>query len=392
MKKVLIYINDEDLEPTGGPKGYNYNLREGLLKLSPQIQVSYLPGNSKGAKFDKCVLNQINNQVLNSWLRRMKKYIGCLKTQYGNKHVTQVNLSEYDAVHFQSTYSMYKVRNSLKDYTGVVILQSHTPTKPSKETYDNISEQGKYKIGWSKKIFDEADEYAFNRANYIIFPCEEAEEPYFNQWDEYKNIKKKNMDKYRYLLTGTDQKIASVDKNMIRDKYGIPIDAFVVSYVGRHNEIKGYDILKKMGKSFVKWDNTYCLVAGREEPLNGIVDSNWIEVGWTNDPHSIINAADLFVLPNRETYFDLVLLEVLSLGQIVVASNTGGNKFFKSFKDSGIFLYDNIDEALSIIEKIKEMNIEEKQILQEKNKKIYKEYFSNEVFAKNYISLIGELL
>lgn len=392
MKKVLIYLNDGDLAPIGGPKGYNYNLRDGLSKLSKTIEISYLPGSSIGADFDKHILDGINNKTVSAWLKRMKKYGGCLKTQYSCQHISQVNLSEYDAVHFQSTYSMYKVRDSLKNYNGIVILQSHTPTKPSKETYDNISEQGKYKIRWAKKIFDQADEYAFDRADYIIFPCEEAEEPYFNQWEDYKNIRQRNLSKYRYLLTGTEQKRVSVDRKTVREKYEIPEDAFVVSYVGRHNNIKGYDVLKEMGNSFLKWDNTYCLVAGKEEPLTGLENNKWIEIGWTNDPHSLIHAADLFVLPNRETYFDLVLLEVLSLGQIVVASNTGGNKFFRVFHDSGIFLYENVEEALSIIKKISKMSVEEIQLLQEKNKKIYKDYFSNEVFAKSYMRLISELL
>ena len=43
---------------------------------------------------------------------------------------------------------------------------------------------------------------------------------------------------------------------------------------------------------------------------------------WTNDPHSLINASDMFILPNKETYFDLIMLEVLSMGKIVLATNT----------------------------------------------------------------------
>ena len=65
----------------------------------------------------------------------------------------------------------------------------------------------------------------------------------------------------------------------------------------------------------------------------GLKTDHWIEVGWTNDPHSLIAASDVFVLPNHETYFDLILLEVLSLGVPVVMSRTGGNKFFEQFNN-----------------------------------------------------------
>ena len=34
----------------------------------------------------------------------------------------------------------------------------------------------------------------------------------------------------------------------VLEKYNIPQDAFVISYVGRHNSVKGYDKLKEIGK------------------------------------------------------------------------------------------------------------------------------------------------
>ena len=37
------------------------------------------------------------------------------------------------------------------------------------------------------------EKYAFKRANYIIFPCEDAEEPYYKKWKESKYMKIKCM-------------------------------------------------------------------------------------------------------------------------------------------------------------------------------------------------------
>ena len=170
------------------------------------------------------------------------------------------------------------------------------------------------------------------------------------------------------------------------------MDAFVVSYVGRHNSIKGYDILKKIGEDILrKHDNVYFLIAGREEPMQGLDNKRWIEVGWTDDPHSLIAASDVFVLPNRETYFDLVMLEVLSLGTIIVANNTGGNKYFSKTNTNGIILFNGITESVRQIETVMQIDMDAKNKMMECNKKLFNEQFSLDVFANNYCRMINSL-
>ena len=235
------------------------------------------------------------------------------------------------------------------------------------------------------------DEYAFNRADYIHFPAKEAEECYYNTWKKYKKIHEKNSKKYIYIPTGIGPIRVNSDKQEIREKYNIPADAFVISYVGRHNEVKGYANLKEIAeKVFKQEDNIYFLIGGKEEPLKGLNNPRWIEVGWTNKPHDLINCSDLFILPNMETYFDLIMLEVLSVGKTMLVTDTGGNKYFKKFKESGIFYYEygNIEEAIKQIEKIKKKNLKELELL---NKKIVKENFTISIFADKYIEMIENL-
>ena len=117
----------------------------------------------------------------------------------------------------------------------------------------------------------------------------------------------------------------------------------------------------------------------------------WIEVGWTNDPHSIIAASDVFVLPNKETYFDLIMLEVLSLGTIVVASSTGGNKYFEKNGSSGIFTFKTVDGACEKVVSLSHIGNEEKKKLQDENRKLFENNFSLEVFGKKYVELINSL-
>src|SRR5690606_18179742 len=108
-------------------------------------------------------------------------------------------------------------------------------------------------------------------------------------------------------------------------------------------------------------------------------------------PHSIISAANVFILPNKETYFDLVMLEVLSLGKIVIASYTGGNKYFEKIGAKGVFLYKDEREIEQFIKTIQTMSDSKIEQLQNANKKLYNMYFSNEVFVKNYLSMLNNL-
>ena len=135
----------------------------------------------------------------------------------------------------------------------------------------------------------------------------------------------------------------------------------------------------------------YFLIAGKEEPLQGLDNKRWIEVGWTDDPHSLIAASDVFVLPNRETYFDLVMLEVLSLGTIIVANNTGGNKYFSKTNTNGIILFNGKAEAVRQIETVMQIDMDSKNKMMENNKKLFNEQFSLDVFANNYCRLINSL-
>ena len=320
---------------------------------------------------------------------KIKSIVNRIRIIYGKSQNPKVDINDYDIIHFHNPLDMYLIRDKLDNYKGKIILTSHSPSLSSGELIDTATEfEKKHLLNLYKKL-EKIDVYAFERSDYIVFPCEFAEEPYYHSWKYYKEFKENNKSKFRYLLTGTSMCYAREEKALIRQKLLISSDAFVISYVGRHNSIKGYDILKELASEiFKKCDDIYVLVAGKEGPLYRLENEHWIEVGWTDDPHSYIAASDVFILPNRETYFDLILLEVLSMGQLVIASNTGGTKYFNQFKEAGIFLYETLEEAKSYIYKIKQTPKNEIEKMRVMNEEIYKKYFFDEVFAKNYVELL----
>lgn len=377
------------LEKRGGPIGYNYALKTQLEKMGVK-NIEYIPSPKRNKKKSK------RSNIRTTWygkiLKLIRDFCRTFWELYGKSKKAEVDLNQYDVVHFHSTKEMFLVKDSLKDYKGTVILTTHSPEVYYKELIELLVPWAQKHMLWFFNKMELFDIYAFRRADYIFFPCPEAEEPYFHTWPKFEEIKRTNKEKFKYLLTGVSCGVAQLSREKVLEKYGIPQDAFVICFVGRHNTIKGYDIVKEISQRiFDKHSNVYFLIAGVEYPLTGVNHQNWIEAGWTNDPHSIIKASNLYLMPNRETYFDLAFLEVLSLGKILVASKTGGNKYFTKDKTDGVFLFSKPDEALNIIENLLSKGDEELKLLEKHNFELYNKEFTLDVFAKNYVNLVGSL-
>jgi len=390
--KELIYLDENALSPAGGPLGVGYYIHEEAKRAADQ-EICFLKSDDSIKKTEakqKKVLYKFPRitKIVRS-IRHIQEY----RRMLYSPEVTPGKFDGYDVVHFHSTSDMYKQRKSLEGYKGKTVLTSHSPIPPAQELYAACATEFERRF-FQKRFaeFEEMDRWSFANADYITFPCPDAEEPYYNNWPEYKNIKETKKDCYRYVLTGISPKEAAVSKSDIRSKYGIENDDFVVVYVGRHNEVKGYGNLKKLGAAMLKGENrTKFLIAGREGPLTRLENPDWIEIGFTKDPYSVISAGDVFVLPNKETYFDLVFIEVMSLGKIVVASRTGGNRYYEKSGAKGVFLYDTLEEAERLIETIRAMSDEEKQALEQANKEFYKNYLTGKVFYDNYKAVISKL-
>lgn len=392
MKKILLFIRKESLQPIGGPQGYLYNLQSGFSKVkSDKYVVDFL----KSQKNEYVKRTRSLYDRLPLWIKTIYRLYGHWKDYklIEKPIVLADDINQYDIIHFHDCFQLYRARNILENFKGKVLLTSHCPKPPQLEKVEDIYSPIE-QILFAKchlKKYTEYVKFAFNRADYIIFPCEGAEESYIRNWDEYSELRKNKKEKLRYLPTGLKDcsEKAAIAKEDIRRKYGIPQDALVISFIGRHNKVKGYDRLRKIGKLLEKHNDIYIIVAGEEYPLKKPNLERWIEVGWTKDPYSIINASDIFILPNQETYFDLVLIEVLSLGKAAIISRTGGNKYFNNLSQ-GIVLFDNENDCTAIVEqlaqnrdKIKRMGIE--------NRNLYDSQFTDVEFAKNYFKIIDEL-
>lgn len=386
--KELLYWPENDIRPVGGPRGYLYNLRAGLERFGHEgLEVSYLPPSTMES-------NPIR-KLLKDWTPTRFKNIKRLHKMmsYPAKTVApRVNFDEFDIIHFHQVEDLFFVREVLESYHGKVILTSHTPCAPQREWLSRLDARDIATHRVELQQLDDVVAFAFDRADYIVFPCPEAEEPYYHTWREYDSIHNKNISKYKYIYTGIDKCSVNQSRLDIRRKYDIPEEDFVISYAGRHNRIKGYDRLIEVSPTLLSDIHTHVMVAGRPGAIPSPRNARWVEIGWTNDPYSIIAASDVFVLPNRETYFDLAMLEALSLGVPVVASNTGGNKVFSHLGPNGVLLVNEEEELADAIGGLRGMSNSERRYLGELNLSIYEKYFTKDVFAHNYVKLIESML
>ncbi len=168
-------------------------------------------------------ITKIKNNRLKNYLITVKSIINKSLWLIKNNSGKNYKFEEYDAIHFHQTIDLYRMRKALKNYRGKILLTMHTPTKPSAEIYDRLSKFEKKHMMWLFKRIDDVDDYAVNRTDYLILPCAEAEEPYYNRWKGYAELHDKNKNKYHYMVTGITekkhyQKKMKLGKNIISRK------------------------------------------------------------------------------------------------------------------------------------------------------------------------------
>lgn len=380
--KVLFFFNKNELAPVGGPAGYLYSINNEMQRLKDN-SFSFIDYNY--TKFDVSSFCDFAFKVHRKLSAKTPEEAQIKTINYLSKRHNSC-FECYDAIFFHSTFMLYSQRKDLEKYKGRVFLTSHSPKVSYREIIEDFISLNDYQE--NKELYDSTekfDEYAFRRADYIIFPCPGAEEPYYHSWSRYAELRDEK--KIRYIPTGILSVECKKSRKEIRNELGIPQDAIVLSFVGRHNEVKGYDILQNI---FFKLDNAYVICCGKIGSIQPPKSDRWIEVGWTTDPYSYVGASDIYILPNRETYFDIAMLQTLSIGKCSVISNTGGNKEFTN--TPGVKLYNSIDEAVQCIKHFIDMDFEDRKRLENIQRKEFNEKYTIQVFYEKYKETIRNLI
>ncbi|MEJ2071326.1 MAG: glycosyltransferase [Syntrophobacterales bacterium] len=139
--------------------------------------------------------------------------------------------------------------------------------------------------------------------------------------------------RWRLLYCGLDLTpfAAPVDRQKVRQEFGLNSQDFVVGHIGRFHELKNHQFLIKIANEMIKKDsNTRYLLVG-DGPLRPTIESQVSEAGLThwviftgvrNDvPRLMLGAMDVFLFPSLLEGLGLVLVEAQASGLPCVISD-----------------------------------------------------------------------
>lgn len=396
--KVLQFFPHNLSARKGGPYTYLYNLKSQLPSKS-DVQILFLSDLMKFEESETVIESGPSKAkgffkqfIPDKWIynRRVSQYLKEIKSEHV-KTFSSFNFDEYAIIHFHEAIDLWRFAPLLSNYKGKIIFTSHCPVPYHLELLHEVFKLQKKDISDDVyKELESIDKTAFNLAQQFVFPCKEALDAYY-KWNGFEQLIKNKP--VHYLPTGIPPARTTVLKKKVFSNLNIPADAFVVSYTGRHSEVKGYDLLEEAAaKLFAVNSEIYFIVAGEKKGIEKFSHKQWIETGWTDDPYSLINAADVHVIPNRETYFDLNTLEAFSLGKPVILTEVGGNNYFKQLKGNKGIVFVQPD-ANDIKAKIEDFFKQRYSLLSpgRDNKAAFEKYFTAQQFCNNYIDLYSKL-
>lgn len=393
MSKILnIYTLGKIGDRLGGPMAYLFNLKSHLDKVSCEHEVSYLDfernvtkGNGVKASFKNVIRKYLPHVIKEKYLIDNVRKLVNSKKQY--LELNKSILENSDVLFCHSTIDCYIVSEICRKYgfNKKIVMTSHTPVPFSHDIFFKLKDNHGIEFHKVLEFYRYIDVLAYSAADKIFFPCEESLQIYEKYLPDLKRDDIKV--KIEYLATGINRCEPELTIEGFKNKYNIDKDKIVISYIGKRNTIKGFDKLLELHQLVVKSpvrDKVVFVIAG-DGPIQAPARSDIIDIGWTKDPFSIINASDYFILANRETYFDLIALEVLSLGTKLLASNNGGNCHLnKILGDQCIQLFNFENDFEKIINLLNSHESYDK----EKNSDQFFSNFSMDVFVRDYFEKV----
>lgn len=400
MKRVIIWTKYLGLADVGGPCGYLYNIKSFIDSESINGIHFYQTAPFREWPLISKVSYYIPTYIRLHFpsLRRFGFFVDVFFKYFVKCKLSKndiLELKQYDFVHVHQPVEILQYFYNKTKVKAKIILTTHNP-EPYIDELAGLYNCKEY-LNKHKKLRNyliKRELKAYEIADNIMFPAKEAREPYELLSDLYQDAFQKYNYKFFYVPTALGNVEPKFDNNHILTNYRIPSSALKICYIGRHNAIKGYDLLKESAKKlWEKGIEAYFVIGGKEGPLYRLEDKRWIELGWV-DTATLLNEVDLFVLPNQNTYFDLIMLEVLRQGTPVVASYTGGNKWFQNKNLEGIkfFEYGNPNDlCLRIIEFVNLFKKGKRQSLVESNQHFCKSECNMQLYIERYLDSIQKL-
>jgi glycosyltransferase involved in cell wall biosynthesis len=312
-KPCLIFNNYFVMRPNdGGPAGF---LAQNLLGHESEYyhlgQCHGEPPRSGWQRFRQGYLHYDKTQTLKKMGTQPGSHFGPWMLSARHTFLRE-NARGYPWIWFHDIWGMAACIDLIRP-DQKIILQSHCPELPSEEATGLGIEPSEV------KMIQAAEGRVFARADVYVFPNAGAQGIYTSLLNPEARIE--------YLLSGSHKLTA---------RHSLPLDPkhIFYLYIGRRNAVKGFDIIIEAFKQAYQKDSTLrLLLVGGGEPvqLPGVID-----LGRSEEPGNWIAACDYFISANRQSYFDLSVMEALSLGTPLIIASTGGHQYFGKLVSPGI--------------------------------------------------------
>ena len=384
--KILIWDKGIPLKNAGGPAGYLWNIKQYVDSVKDNEVVFYsdLIGTGKQGK------SAITSLLLGVCHVLKLEHLAHLIINYNYKGALSREendmLQGVDYVHFHTLSAACGYQKIMRDAGIKTILTIHSP----EPLIDELNGRDNTIMSDSKREhYIKRETAIMSKVDYLMFPVPGAIECYTSASPIYENFFADNDVQKRIFFVPTalpDKAKPGIEGYLA--KSNLPSDAKRVCYVGRHNTIKGYTYLKDVAnKVWEKDPNVFFIIGGKMEKEGPNPDSRWIELGWVNTI-SLLQEVDVFVLPNQQTYFDIIALEILRDGTPLVTTLTGGNKYLSEVNNGGIIFIpkDNASEAADII-----VDLLSKNKVDNKTREIYLEHFTMPKYIERYKTEVSKL-
>ena len=214
------------------------------------------------------------------------------------------------------------------------------------------------------------------------------------------NYRKKNVET---LYIGTDEKKydpKKYNKAEMKEKYNIPKNKLIISFVARLSEEKRPLMFVEIAKRINKTNpNTYFVIAGDGPLMNQVkekVDENFKIIGMSNKTEEIYTISDITINCSSLEGLALTAYESLSMGVPVISTDVGGQTELISNTVGGIVHYnDNATEDI-FEEEINQYVVETERVIKDLEKisrncrKKIKEGFTLDLMVEKFENIIDE--
>lgn len=214
-----------------------------------------------------------------------------------------------------------------------------------------------------------------------------------------------NTSKIVRIYNGIDIFPFSIASSTLRTELEIPEDTLLIGMIGRVNHWKGQGYFLEIAKILSnKYPSVRFIIAGDAFPgyehlvveLNGKIKaldlkSKVCYLGYRTDIVNILNALDIFILPSiQPDPFPTVILEAMSAGKVVIATNHGGAPEMIRDGESGLII--PVTDAITAADTIG-LVLENAGLRKEMGanaKKRVQTVFSRDTFARHILQIMKD--